>query len=127
MQLEQVGPQLWRIPRDEGRGMRVPGLVVAGRHLIAWIRSDPSLAQLANIDSEGRLAGADPDRVSTRARERGRRQLGTLGSGNHFLEVQVVDEVYDARAAQRLGLAAGQVTLMIHTGSRGLGHQVCTD
>jgi len=246
MQLEQVGPQLWRIPRDEGRGMRVPGLVVADRHLIAGIRSDASLEQLANgatlpgivraalampdihqgyglpvggvvatdaargvvspgaigfdincgvrllstglpaqalgdrveplidalyaaipagvgsrgalaldataldavlargaawavesghgdaadlahIESEGRLDGADPDRVSTRARERGRRQLGTLGSGNHFLEVQVVDEVYDARAAQRLGLAAGHVTLMIHTGSRGLGHQVCTD
>jgi tRNA-splicing ligase RtcB len=246
MQLEQVGPQLWRIPRDERRGMRVPGLVVADERLIASIRSDASLEQLANgatlpgivraalampdihqgyglpvggvvatdaergvvspgaigfdincgvrllrtgleagelegrlealvdalyaaiptgvgsrgvaaldarqleevlargaawaveagyglaadlasIESEGRLGGADPGRVSPRARERGRGQLGTLGSGNHFLEVQVVDEVYDARAAAALGVAAGQVTLMIHTGSRGLGHQVCTD
>jgi tRNA-splicing ligase RtcB len=246
MRLEQVGPQLWRIPRDERRGMRVPGLVVADERLIAAIRGDASLEQLANgatlpgivraalampdihqgyglpvggvvatdgehgvvspgaigfdincgvrllrtgleaqalagrlealvealytgipagvgsrgalaldataldavlargaawavesghggaedlarIESEGRLDGADPERVSVRARERGRRQLGTLGSGNHFLEVQVVDEIHDAGAAARLGLAVGQVTLMIHTGSRGLGHQVCTD
>ncbi len=246
MQLERLGPQLWRIPRDEARGMRVPGLVVADERLIASIKSDASLEQLANgatlpgivraalampdihqgyglpvggvvatdaergvvspgaigfdincgvrllrtgleaselegrlealvdalfaaiptgvgsrsalaldapaldavlergaawavesghgrvedlarIESEGRLEGAAPDRVSPRARERGRRQLGTLGSGNHFLEVQVVDEVYDARAAAALGVSTGQVTLMIHTGSRGLGHQVCTD
>ncbi|MGH7276141.1 MAG: RtcB family protein [Candidatus Rokuibacteriota bacterium] len=246
MQLEQVGPYLWRIPRDEARGMRVPGLVVADARLIAAIRSDASLEQLANattlpgivkaalampdihqgyglpvggvvatdaehgvispgaigfdincgvrllrtgleaaalaprmgalidrlyeaiptgvgsrgslsldaqaldgvlargaawavsggygvaedverIESEGRLDGADPGRVGDRARERGRRQLGTLGSGNHFLEVQVVDEVHDPAAAAQLGVHAGQVTLMIHTGSRGLGHQVCTD
>ncbi len=246
MQLEQVGPYLWRIPRDEARGMRVPGLVVADALLIAAIRTDASLEQLANaatlpgivkaalampdihqgyglpvggvvatdaehgvvspgaigfdincgvrllrtgleaaelaprmralidrlyeaiptgvgsrgslsldartlddvlargaawavsagygvaedverIESQGGLDGADPGHVSDRARERGRRQLGTLGSGNHFLEVQVVDEVHDAAAAARLGVHAGQVTLMIHTGSRGLGHQVCTD
>src|SRR5262249_41032433 len=54
-------------------------------------------------------------------------QLGSLGSGNHFLEVQVVDEVYDERTATAFGLGAGQLTVMIHTGSRGLGHQVCTD
>jgi tRNA-splicing ligase RtcB len=246
MQLEQVGPYLWRIPRDERRGMRVPGLVVADARLIDSIRSDASLQQLANgatlpgivraalampdihqgyglpvggvvatdaergvvspgaigfdincgvrllrtgleegalagrlealvdalyaaiptgvgahgiasldagaldgvlergaawatasgyglaedvarIESEGRLEGADPDRVSPRARERGRRQLGSLGSGNHFLEIQIVDEIHDAVAAESLGVHAGQVALMIHTGSRGLGHQVCTD
>ncbi|OGL21284.1 MAG: RNA-splicing ligase RtcB [Candidatus Rokubacteria bacterium RIFCSPLOWO2_12_FULL_71_19] len=246
MRLEQLGPYLWRIPRDAERGMRVPGLVVADERLIAAIKSDASLEQLANgatlpgivkaalampdihqgyglpvggvvatdaehgvvspgaigfdincgvrllrtaldaaeigdrmerlvdalyaavptgvgsrsslsldaktldevmargaawavergygrgedlarIESEGRIPGADPARVSDRARERGRRQLGTLGSGNHFLEVQVVAEVHDERAASALGIRAGQVTVMIHTGSRGLGHQVCTD
>jgi tRNA-splicing ligase RtcB len=65
--------------------------------------------------------------VSPKAYERGKSQLGTLGSGNHFLEVQVVDELYDAAAAGALGLREHQVTVMIHTGSRGLGHQVCTD
>jgi tRNA-splicing ligase RtcB len=82
---------------------------------------------LERIESNGSLTGADPARVSARAFERGKRQLGTLGSGNHFLEVQVVDEVYDAREAARLGVRQGQLTVMIHTGSRGLGHQVCTD
>jgi tRNA-splicing ligase RtcB (3'-phosphate/5'-hydroxy nucleic acid ligase) len=82
---------------------------------------------VAAIESRGWLDGAMPDTVSPQARERGRRQLGSLGSGNHFLEVQVVDEVHDPTEAARLGLFAGQVTVMIHTGSRGLGHQVCTD
>jgi len=79
------------------------------------------------IESSGAIPGADPDAVSRHALERGVRQLGSLGSGNHFLEVQVVDEVYDAPVAARLGLRVGGITLMIHTGSRGLGHQVCTD
>ncbi|HXG15411.1 MAG TPA: RtcB family protein, partial [Calidithermus sp.] len=82
---------------------------------------------LRHLESEGRIPGADPEQVSAQARERGRQQLGSLGSGNHFLEVQVVDEVYDPEAAERLGLRPNQVTVMIHTGSRGLGHQVCTD
>jgi tRNA-splicing ligase RtcB (3'-phosphate/5'-hydroxy nucleic acid ligase) len=81
---------------------------------------------LRQIESEGRLSAA-ADSVSSRAVERGRSQLGTLGSGNHFLEVQVVEEIYDPPAAQRFGLFPGQVVVMIHTGSRGLGHQVCTD
>jgi tRNA-splicing ligase RtcB len=82
---------------------------------------------LAHLESEGALAGAEPASVSAQAAERGRLQLGTLGSGNHFLEVQVVDEIHDGAAAERMGLRAGQITVMIHTGSRGLGHQVCTD
>jgi tRNA-splicing ligase RtcB len=82
---------------------------------------------LQHLESGGALPGADPACVWEHARERGRRQLGTLGSGNHFLEIQVVDEVYEAAVAERLGVHAGQVTVMIHTGSRGLGHQVCTD
>jgi len=241
-----VGPYLWRIPQDERRGMRVPGLVIADDRLIESIRSDASLDQIANgatlpgivraamampdihqgyglpvggvvatdarhgvvspgaigfdincgvrllgtalradaiverlealvdalyaaiptgvgargeltldasaldqvlshgaawavkagygdtedlerIESGGRLEGAAPDSVSARARERGRRQLGTLGSGNHFLEVQTVEVVYDEPTASAMGVSEGQVTVMIHTGSRGLGHQVCTD
>ncbi len=246
MKLERVGPYLWRIPADAGRGMRVPALVVADDRIVAQLRTDASLDQLANgatlpgivraalampdihqgyglpvggvvatdaergvvspgaigfdincgvrllatgleapdlagrlegladalyariptgvgargglalavdelervlergarwavergygepedaerIESGGRIDGACPEAVSPQAMERGRRQLGTLGSGNHFLEVQVVDEVYDEAEAARLGVHRGQVTVMIHTGSRGLGHQVCTD
>jgi tRNA-splicing ligase RtcB len=244
--VERVGPYLWRIPPDAKAGMRVPALIVADESLMAQIRSDASLEQLANgamlpgivkaalampdihqgyglpvggvvatdaergvvspgaigfdincgvrllatslrkseiesrvrplvealyraiptgvgargrlnltpselgqvmergagwavdrghglaadlehIESRGALEGAVRDSVSEHARERGLRQLGTLGSGNHFLEVQVVDEVYDEPAAMRFGLGVGTVTVMIHTGSRGLGHQVCTD
>lgn len=246
MQLERVGPYLWRIPKDASRGMRVPGLVVADDRLIESIKSDASLEQIANgatlpgivkaamampdihqgyglpvggvvatdarsgvispgaigfdincgvrllktalrvddvaarleplvdalyqaiptgvgskgsltldpgaldgvlaggarwavekgygvredlgrIESDGCLPGAAPSSVSDHARERGKRQLGSLGSGNHFLEVQAVETVYDPRAAETLGLHEGAVTAMIHTGSRGLGHQVCTD
>jgi tRNA-splicing ligase RtcB len=82
---------------------------------------------LENIESGGRLPGADPEVVSDRAYERGISQLGTLGSGNHFLEVQYIDEIYDEEAAQAFGLQKGQVTVLIHSGSRGLGHQVCQD
>jgi tRNA-splicing ligase RtcB len=79
------------------------------------------------IESEGRLPWANPEKVSDRAFERGAPQIGTLGSGNHFLEVQYVDEVYDEEAAEAFGLFPGQITVLIHTGSRGLGHQVCQD
>jgi tRNA-splicing ligase RtcB (3'-phosphate/5'-hydroxy nucleic acid ligase) len=82
---------------------------------------------LEKIESGGCIEGADPSLISNKAYERGRTQQGTLGSGNHFLEVQYVDEIYDERAANILGIFKGQVTLMIHTGSRGFGHQVCTD
>jgi tRNA-splicing ligase RtcB len=75
----------------------------------------------------GRIPGADPKAVPGKAIERGRDQLGTLGSGNHFVEIGFVDEIFDEACAKAFGLAAGQVTVMIHTGSRGLGHQVCED
>jgi tRNA-splicing ligase RtcB len=246
MRIERIAPYLWRIPAEAKPGMRVPALVVADETLMAQIRTDASLDQLANgatlpgivraalampdihqgyglpvggvvatdaergvvspgaigfdincgvrllrsgleadevaprlatlvdalyatiptgvgsqgrvslspaelrqvmakgaawpvergwgdrddvehLESEGRIPGAEPEAVSEHALERGRRQLGTLGSGNHFLEVQVVDEVYDEPAAEDLGLRVGRLTVMIHTGSRGLGHQVCTD
>lgn len=82
---------------------------------------------LAMTEERGCLSGADPSQVSVRASARGSNQLGTLGSGNHFLEVQVVDQVLDPQAAGAMHLREGQVTVMIHCGSRGLGHQVCTD
>jgi tRNA-splicing ligase RtcB len=82
---------------------------------------------LLRMESHGRLPGADPDAVSTKAYERGRSQLGTLGSGNHFLEVQRVETVFLPEVARVLGLDEGRLTVMIHTGSRGFGHQVCTD
>jgi len=78
-------------------------------------------------EESGRLDGADPDHVSARARERGLPQLGTLGSGNHFLEIQRVEQIHDEAAARAMGLEAGGVAVLIHCGSRGLGHQVCTD
>src|SRR5512147_2886029 len=79
------------------------------------------------LEAGGSLPGADAGQVSDRAKQRGHDQLGTLGSGNHFVEVQVVDQVFDVPAAVAYGLREGQVTVLIHTGSRGLGHQVCTD
>ena len=82
---------------------------------------------LEHIEERGCLGGADPDSVSEKAMERGRAQLGTLGSGNHFVEVGYVAEVYDENAAQTMGLRKDQVTVFVHTGSRGLGHQVCDD
>ena len=81
---------------------------------------------VAHTESEGCLPDADPSQVSERARRRGSDQLGTLGSGNHFLEVQAVETVYDPRAAA-LGLQQGQVAVMIHSGSRGFGYQICDD
>ena len=84
-------------------------------------------SDLGFIEAGGCIAGADPEAVSDRALERGCDQLGTLGSGNHFVELQSVDEIYDAEAASTLGLFPGQLVAMIHTGSRGLGHQVCED
>lgn len=82
---------------------------------------------LEHTESEGCMEGAEPSLISKKAYERGRSQLGTLGSGNHFAEIQYVDEIYDEAAASAFGLFNGQVTVMIHTGSRGFGHQVCTD
>ncbi len=247
MQIERIGPVLWRIPPDAKPGMRVPGLVYADDELMTAIQRDGSLEQVANaaalpgivkaslampdihqgyglpvggvvatdaadgvispggvgydincgvrlvrtaltrdeiaharprlidalalaipsgvgskgrlrlspaemrrgpiaegarwavrqglgdgddlawIESNGVLPGADPEAVSDKAYERGRGQLGTLGSGNHFIEVQAVEHVAAPDVAGVLGLTEGQVTVMIHTGSRGFGHQVCTD
>ncbi|HKK27204.1 MAG TPA: RtcB family protein [Gemmatimonadota bacterium] len=88
-----------------------------------WGRED----DLESIEAGGRLPGADPGALSERALSRGTDQVGTLGSGNHFAEVQAVEEIYDADTARAFGLEPGKVALMIHSGSRGLGYQVCDD
>ncbi|HWM95385.1 MAG TPA: RtcB family protein, partial [Thermoanaerobaculia bacterium] len=82
---------------------------------------------LERTEAEGSFRRADPGKVSDKARDRGRGQLGTIGSGNHFLEIQRVERILDPAAAEALGLYKGQIVILIHTGSRGLGHQVCTD
>jgi len=82
---------------------------------------------IAHTEDEGCLQHADPECVTPRALDRGSHQLGTLGSGNHFLEVGVVEEIYQAEAAEIFGLRLGQVTVLLHSGSRGLGYQVCDD
>ncbi len=82
---------------------------------------------LDHTESNGCIEGAEPELISNKAYERGKAQLGTLGSGNHFTEIQYVDEVFDENLANSMGLFQDQITVMIHTGSRGFGHQVCTD
>ncbi len=82
---------------------------------------------LDHTESGGCMEGADPGLISKEAYDRGRDQLGTLGAGNHFAEIQVVDRIYNENAARSMGLFLDQITVMIHTGSRGFGHQVCTD
>ena len=82
---------------------------------------------LTHCEESGTMDGADPDAVSDQAKKRGLPQIGTLGSGNHFLEVQYVERVYESEVAQTMGLYENEVVVLIHSGSRGLGHQVCTD
>ena len=84
-------------------------------------------ADVTHCEENGQMEGADPAQVSAKARKRGRPQLGTLGSGNHFLEIQRVEEIFDEEKAKQFGLFKGQITIMIHCGSRGAGHQICTD
>jgi len=86
-----------------------------------------SEADIRRTEEDGRLDGADPGKVSNRAKERGRSQLGTLGAGNHFIEVDLVDQIFDVRAARAMGLNEGYLVVQIHCGSRGFGHQICTD
>ena len=84
-------------------------------------------ADLERTEDRGTMEGADPSVLSERALKRGQNQLGTLGSGNHFLEIQVVDRIYDAEKATHFNLFEGQATVLIHSGSRGFGHQICDD
>lgn len=82
---------------------------------------------LEHTEDEGRIEGADPSKLSERALERGKNQLGTLGSGNHFIEVGYVEKIYEKKAADAFGLQEGKVTVLIHSGSRGFGYQICDD
>ena len=113
---------VWRLP---DRGMLHQLLTGGARFAVE--QGHGVARDLERCEDGGVLEGADATMVSDRAIERGLGQVGSLGSGNHFLEVQAVDRVYDAAAAAQMDLAEGTVCVMIHTGSRGLGHQICTD
>jgi len=94
-----------------------------------WAKAEgyATAEDIKHTEENGRMAGADPDKLSDRALERGRTQLGTLGGGNHFIEVDLVSEIYDEKAARVMGLFKGEIAVQIHTGSRGFGHQICMD
>jgi|UniRef100_A0A7V3RIC3 tRNA-splicing ligase RtcB len=111
-----------RIDDREVKEVMVYGAQWALKKGYGWKRD------IERIEEQGMLKGANPDKVSKRAIERGRPQLGTLGAGNHFLEIQIVEDIYDPDAAKIMGIEeVGQITVMIHTGSRGLGYQICDD
>lgn len=133
--VEPVLHQLMRsVPAGYGRGGRVE-LARADLDAVLEGGAPELIARLGlgrpedvvATEEGGRLAGARAGAVSERAKTRGRDQLGTLGGGNHFLEIQYVQAVFDAQAAKELGLAPDAIAVLLHTGSRGLGHQVCTD
>ncbi|HTX94577.1 MAG TPA: RtcB family protein [Mycobacterium sp.] len=113
---------VWRLPN---RGVLED--VLTGGARFAVQQGHGVARDLQRCEDGGMLKGADAAAVSARAIERGLGQIGSLGSGNHFLEVQAVERVYDTAAATQMGLTEGTVCVMIHTGSRGLGHQICTD
>ena len=142
LRAEEVRPQLDRLlyalatAVPAGLGSREGGVPLDKRDLDKVLTQGARFAvkqgfgarsDLDRIESHGRIPDAYPDDVSSRAKDRGRGQLGTLGSGNHFVEVGEVDRILDEPAAQAMGLELGAITVSIHTGSRGLGHQVATD
>ena len=110
-----------RLSRSEQEKMLVEGA--------KWVvgRGYGTMEDVAHTEERGALQGADPSGVSQHAMERGSPQQGTLGAGNHFLEIQVIEKIYEEEIAEVFGLSEGQITVMIHCGSRGFGHQVCTD
>ncbi len=122
------------VPRGLGKGAvwdiddegKLAELLVRGA-AYAVDRGRGTDRDLERCEDRGFLEDADPSRVSTRAVERGIEQVGSLGSGNHFLEIQAVDQIVDPEVAEGFGLQQDQVCVMIHTGSRGLGHQICQD
>jgi len=132
--LAELGSALYReVPSGVGQGGR---LTMKGKDLDGVLEGGAGRlvelgygdeADLQRIESQGTLEQASAGLVSQHAKDRGRDQLGTMGAGNHFVEVGVVERIYDDAEAKRLGLFLEQVTVLIHTGSRGLGHQVATD
>jgi tRNA-splicing ligase RtcB len=121
------------VPAGAGRGGHLQftpdefdRLLATGCRLLAQ-RGLATDDDVMHTEADGALAAAEPGEVSRRAKDRGRGQVGTIGSGNHFVEVQRVDRVLEPAVAERYGLFKGQLVVLVHTGSRGLGHQVCTD
>lgn len=132
--IEKLATRIFhKVPSGVGRGGKLdfsPKELDKFLQYGAWRMVDLGYGTSADIEfceENGCMDIAEPDLVSDHAKKRGSDQLGTLGSGNHFLEVQVVDEIFDREAAQVFNISEGQVTVMIHCGSRGLGHQTCTD
>src|SRR5437763_911252 len=117
--LNKIHDWLWEIPTTYRADMRVP----AGGAARAVEMGYGDAADLRSIESGGRLDEADPSAISHDAKQRGGDQLGTIGSGNHFVEIDVVERVFE----ERFDVREGQLVVQIHTGSRGLGHQVATD
>lgn len=132
--LEKLADELYKtIPSGVGRGGK---LKLSKNELDEYLRSGAKNAvkngfgndeDLAHIESNGSLPEARPENVSEHAKNRGRDQLGTLGAGNHFIEVDKVDQIFSEEQAKVFGLSSNQIVILIHTGSRGLGHQVATD
>ena len=121
-------PELSERRRWKGRGaafQQRPGRRAGTGSEWALAKGYARRDDLDRTESYGRIAGAQAEAVAERAKERGRPQMGSLGAGNHFLEIDVVDEIYDAEVAEVFGLARGRVVVQIHCGSRGLGHEVC--
>jgi tRNA-splicing ligase RtcB len=132
--LEPLVHQIFRdVPSGAGRSGLIdlpkPELDKVLQHGARWATENGYGFEddLQHIEEYGTISNADPNLVSRRAKERGKDQVGTLGSGNHFLEIQVVTELFDEEIAKAFGLRRDQIVVLIHTGSRGLGHQVCTD
>jgi tRNA-splicing ligase RtcB (3'-phosphate/5'-hydroxy nucleic acid ligase) len=135
--VDELGARRERLVHEISR--RVPAGAASGRGALADAQlervlrdgpralPDAPAEDVELTESHGRLEAADPEAVSERARRRGASQLGTLGSGNHFVELQRVERIDDEQVAEAFGLREGQVTVLVHSGSRGLGHQVCTD
>jgi tRNA-splicing ligase RtcB len=132
--IEELAAQLYKnCPSGVGKG----GSINLGRGELAELIHDGSKwalrrgfaeeQDLVRTEESGKIEGADAGKISRRAMQRGAGQVGTLGAGNHFIEVDVVDETFDQEAADRMGLSPGRIVVQIHCGSRGFGHQVCTD
>lgn len=132
--LEKLATKIFhRVPSGVGRGGKLEfkpeeldSILQKGARRMVELKYGTE-SDLEFCEENGCMTNADPSLVSMQAKKRGSDQLGTLGSGNHFLELQIIDEIFDEQAAQAFGLHKGLVTVMIHCGSRGLGHQTCTD
>ena len=132
--LDELATQLQRsCPHGVGKGgnirLKRNELIALVQQGGKWAKKNgfATVMDLEHTEENGRIVGADARKVSERALKRGLGQIGTLGAGNHFIEVDVVEEVFDKTAADRMGLFSGQIVVQIHCGSRGFGHQVCSD